>query len=212
LVDVSNGSNNVLAGYAVSQNPPIVQGNHDINFDVTPTGAAIANNTVINNTYSAWNVTFQSEPCPSNVPNCTATTSSAFAVADTVFANSQPNVVSTLGGTSLLEMQWGAVQANFTGGAQSVSISVLEECIGQDLACLGGVPANERAFLAAYDSSGNQLAYMYATGSFNTRQTLTVNAPSGKRIAFVQFTVPYDSANQGTNQLAGAFDDLAVTF
>lgn len=184
--------------------------NTDINFDVTPTGAAIANNAVVNNTYSSLGVTFQTVPCPSNVPNCWATTSSAYAIACPTCANSLPNVVSTLLNTPAVEMQWGAIQANFANGAASVSVSVAEECIGQDLACLGGDPANERAFLAAYNSSGSQIGFMYATGAL-VRQTLTVKAPSGQSIAFAQFTVPYDFKNQGANQLAGSFDDFSFT-
>jgi len=191
-ITTSAGAPNALAGTL-------------IDFDTTPNGAAIANNSVVNNTYSSLGVTFESEPCPSGTFQCLVTTAgNAYAVA-TSAALSQPNVINTLTSTQnpsgTLEEQWGGIQANFNPPVISVSISVLETCFFE---CLGAPP---RAFLAAYNSSGEQITYEYATGPIGANwQTLTVNAlPGGDPIAFVQFTDPYG----GTGNTYGAwFDNL----
>jgi hypothetical protein len=177
-----------------------------INFDTTPSGAAIASGTSVVNTYSSDGVTFQFVPCSLGSPLCLGG-SGVFAVAGgSMFTFSAPNVVSTISNTPTLEQQWGTVRANFSSVQSSVSIEVLQTCIGQDGACLGSVPASEAAFLSAFNSSGTLLQRAEAdptnTASY---QKLTV---SDSNIAYVEFSVPYDAINSGANQLAGDFDNL----
>jgi YVTN family beta-propeller protein len=177
-----------------------------INFDTTPGGSAIASGTSVVNTYSSDGVTFQFVPCSLGTTLCLGG-SGVFAVAaGSGFAFSAPNVVSTISNTPTLEQQWGTVRANFSSAQSSVSIEVLQTCIGQDGACLGSVPASEAAFLSAFNSSGTLLQTAEAdptnTASF---QKLTV---SDANIAYVEFSVPYDAINSGANQLAGDFDNL----
>jgi YVTN family beta-propeller protein len=177
-----------------------------INFDTTPGGSAIASGTSVVNTYSSDGVTFQFVPCTLGTLLCQGG-SGVFAVAaGSGFAFSAPNVVSTIANTPLLQQQWGTVRANFSSVQTSVSIEVLQTCIGQDAGCLGGVPASEAAFLSAFNSSGTLLQTAEADpNNTATFQKLTVSDPS---IAYVEFSVPYDAINTGANQLGGDFDNL----
>jgi hypothetical protein len=177
-----------------------------INFDTTPGGSAIASGTSVVSTYSSDGVTFQFVPCTLGTTLCIGG-SGVFAVAaGSGFAFSAPNVVSTIGNTPTLEQQWGTVRANFSSVQSSVSIEVLQTCIGQDAACLGSVPASEAAFLSAFNSSGTLLQTAEADPTNTTSfQKLTV---SDSNIAYVEFSVPYDAINSGANQLAGNFDNL----
>ena len=177
-----------------------------INFDKNPSGGAIASGTSVLNTYSSDGVTFQFVPCSLGTTLCIGGTGVFAVAAGSGFAFSAPNVVSTIGNTPTLEQQWGTVRANFTTAQSSVSIEVLQTCIGQDAACLGSVPASEAAFLKAYNSSGTLLQTAEADPTnTSTYQKLSV---SDSNIAYVEFSVPYDAINSGANQLAGDFDNL----
>jgi sugar lactone lactonase YvrE len=173
-----------------------------VNFDQDTTGKAIANNSAVNTTYAPWGVTFESQPAGA----------SAYAVACPAFAASQPNVISpsqtcyfATSSQSGASTQYGAVQANFSPQVTAVSIQVLQVCIGTDYACL---PGWSPAFLAAYNSSGQQIAHMWASEALGIEQSVTVSAPPGETIAFVQFSVQYNSS-QRVGWVGGAFDNLS---
>ena len=208
LVEVHNGQSTDGPMWYHVGSPSVTPAGTLIDFDTTPSGAAIANSSVLNNTYSSLGVTFQSEPCPSGTPQCQVIAAGdAYAVA-TSASLSQPNVINTLTSaqdpSGLLEEQWGGIQANFNPPVTSASIWVLETCVVE---CLGTPP---RAFLAAYNSSGDQITYQYASGPIGVAwQMLTVNAsPGGDPIAFVQFTDPYGGVG---NEYGAWFDDLTFT-
>jgi hypothetical protein len=177
-----------------------------INFDTDTNGAAIATGTSVNSTYTSWGVTFQFVPCPLGTLLCLGGGPNVYAVNGATFAYSKPNVVGTISNTLAIQQQWGSVQANFATSPSSVSIEVLQTCIGQDGGCVD-TPASEAAFLTAFNSSGVALATAQADSANTTSyQKLTVSA-SG--IAYVVFSVPYDSINSGTLQLEGTFDNLS---
>jgi len=162
-----------------------------INFDTAPGGSAIATGTSVANTYSSDGVTFQFVPCTLGTLLCEGG-SGVFAVGDSTFAFSSPNVVNTLTDDPLLQQQWGTTRANFSTAQSSVSIEVLQTCIGQDLGCLGSVPASEAAFLKAFNSSGTLLQTAEADPTnTSTYQKLTVSAhPASPSLNFRYLTMP----------------------
>jgi sugar lactone lactonase YvrE len=193
----NTGSLNTVSVFNGSSFVGKIQGGRVVNFDQDTTGKAIASGTVVNQTYASWGVTFETEGSGGN----------AFAVA-CPNAASQPNAIGTSSTSCNINMenlQSGAIQANFSPQVTTVSIQVAEFCytIGKlDAACLP--PISGTAFLAAYNSSGTQIAHIYAT-AFGVQQTLTVTAPAGQTIAFVQFSVPWVS---GKATVVGNFDNL----
>jgi len=179
-------SSQKLSGYFYP--PPVV-----INFDSDAAGAALADGTVVDTSYSALGVTFTCIVCSSGhayarAPGRTGNGVSLFQA---------PYV-------PVYDARYGAVRADFASPRSFVSIDSLGVLPPEWL----GTPA-ARPWIEAYDANNTMIARTYypAYGdpAWGTWQTLTVTAPAGSAIKYVRFSSQYF---QGVPPVYGSFDNL----
>jgi hypothetical protein len=177
-----------LFGFLLVIAVPVTSNAVQISFDDVPNG------TVINNTYSSKRVTF-TNTC-TNTCHSGPATNDAFAFQSPI-ARSQSNVVSAFPPsgcpvappTGSFTTNEATLTARFTCGPTQVSIWAIPDS------------SNGSGALFAYDSSNNLIDESHSSG--NNNELLTVNAPPGQSIAYVDF------GGGGTD--TSAFDDLTFT-
>lgn len=181
-----------------------------INFDTTPGGAAIANGTVVDNTYSSLGVTFSSIAVNPPVTGNTTVTEDAVARAAGVPLTA-PNVfglVTPLGSTSLFDNRWGVGVATFSSGQSDVGIYAAAVPFVEGLG-----PRRAKPFLTAFDISSFLTAALYPLNdgdpNYGTFQRLVIHSPSANIFA-VHFGSQKPSQFSGVNSIVyGEFDNLA---
>ena len=163
-----------------------------IDFDRTPTQAAIANGATVDTTYTSLGVTFSCLSC---------STVHAFARSPGRTGNGVSPIASTLL-IPAFDAHAGGVNAEFTTPRSWVSVDVLSLVSPEDLHTSTAKP-----WLEAYNAAGKKIGSVYypahRTPGFGQWQTLRIDDPSGS-IKSVRF-----SSQVGSPQVLGHFDNLS---
>jgi streptogramin lyase len=181
-----------------------------VNFDIDPSGAAVASGTDVSSLYSSVGVSFSVLPCPwttycfvgvGGTPEALAAPCAKCPSGS--FAASPPNVIGIGGGSPIYAVseQSGILKATFSTPQTSVSIQVYSVCIGN--ACLDNTQA---PYLKAFGPTGTLLATNTTSSETSALYTLTV---TGIGIAYVEFSAAFNVGNQ--TQQAGYFDNLTFS-
>lgn len=174
-----------------------------INFDVDPSGAALADGAILDTMFtSSKGVTFTGIVC---TPGAGCANGHAYA-RSSVTPNSPQNVVAdSSSGVPLLNAEYGAVRADFATSRTWVSIDAQAVPFVEDAAD----PPTALPWFEAYDANNalvGRVYYPIAYGGTNygTYQTLRIDAGSA-RIKWVRFS---SQAPGNTPLVFGQFDNL----
>jgi hypothetical protein len=169
-----------------------------INFDTDPNGAAIADGTVVDNTYASLGVTLSAIYCG----NGSCVPASAYA---RVPGNASNNGVSLFNtGFPYFDARWGAVEATF---ASAVSVVSIDAYAVEFVEALTNGPTGS-PFLEAYDAAGTFLGRVNAPIVMGVWQTITFTSPTNN-IKRVRFSSPGNPAPG--DHIYATFDNLVAS-